>query len=305
VTLVSVVVPTRDRRAALDRALESVVAQGIDGLEMLVVDDASRDGTGEWLRREWPQARVFAGAGRGAGAARNLAVAAAQGELIAFLDDDDRWRPSYLKMQIGALAADPGLDLVYSDHVEVDGAGRVGMPDLRPLARQPSELLQLLADGGIHTMSAVVCRRELFVRRGGFDESLRVVEDLEWYARQLAGGARFARLPRALVERGVPGGLVTAHRTWYGEERAIHARLLAANATPRQRRRVRAARALLFARIGLAKADYAFGAARLAEALTTAPLAALRLAAIRLARNWRRDARHTVPAWGSVARPAS
>ncbi|MCM2268968.1 MAG: glycosyltransferase, partial [Thermoanaerobaculia bacterium] len=196
-TLVSVVVPTRDRRAALERALASVDAQTHAEVELLVVDDGSRDETASWLARARPAARVLAGGGRGAGGARNRGLEAAQGELVAFLDDDDRWRPSYLATQVAWLAARPDVDLAYADHVEVDAAGRVGAPDLRPLAGYDSELIALLAEGGIHTMSVVVCRRSAYVRWGGFDESLRVVQDLEWYARLLAGGARLARLPQA------------------------------------------------------------------------------------------------------------
>lgn len=89
----------------------------------------------------------------------------------------------------------------------------------------------------------------------------------------------------ALVERTVPGGLVTRHRQWFWEERAVHERFFTSGHCWRnQQRRVRASRALFFARIGLAKGDFAFGLSRLTEAFLAAPLDAAFMAARRLLR---------------------
>jgi glycosyltransferase involved in cell wall biosynthesis len=306
VTRVSVVIPTRDRLAGLERALASVDAQEWPELELLVADDGSTDGTSEWLAANRPEARRCPGAGgRGAGAARNRALALATGELIAFLDDDDRWRAGYLRAQVDHLAEHPDVGLGFTDHVEVDAQGREAAPDLRRLRSYPTPLVELLAEGGIHTMSTVVCRREVIEGCGGFDESLRVVQDLDWYARLLVAGVRMARVARPLVERSVPGALVADHRTWRAEERAVHARIAGVCRMPaRHRRLVRAARALLFARIALARGDHAYGLARLAEALAVAPAATVRLAAVRLARNARAGRRAVPHAW-SAAQPGA
>jgi hypothetical protein len=88
--------------------------------------------------------------------------------------------------------------------------------------------------------------------------------------------------PSPLVERTVPGGLVTRHRLWYHEERAVHGRLF--SSTPissRDKRRVRASRAMLFARIAFGKGDIVFGLARLTEAVRASPLDCVRIAAKR------------------------
>ena len=79
----------------------------------------------------------------------------------------------------------------------------------------------MMAEAFIHTLSVVVCRRSVFDRFGRFDEKLSIVHDWEWYLRLLGAGERIAQVARTLVERSVPGGLVTRHRDWFGEERAV------------------------------------------------------------------------------------
>src|SRR5512145_341883 len=151
---VSVVVPTRDRQPRLARALGGVQAQRFRDFEVLVADDGSADGTVPWLRASCPEVRVLAmERPSGAAAARNSALEHARGDLVAFLDDDDLWRPAYLEGQVQLLDANPAADLSYADHVEIDPAGRESRPDTRPLLAYPSTLSWLLAECFIHTLS--------------------------------------------------------------------------------------------------------------------------------------------------------
>src|SRR5258708_39463015 len=114
---VSVVIPTRDRREALARALASVEAQSFRDFEVVVVDDASVDGTAAWLRERWPAVSVTeVSHPTGAAAARNRGVRHAQGEILAFLDDDDVWCPSYLEVQVAQFEAHPETDLSTTGH---------------------------------------------------------------------------------------------------------------------------------------------------------------------------------------------
>ncbi len=289
---VSVVVATRNRRAALARALASIDAQSFRDFEVVVVDDGSIDGTADWLRAQRPAVGLVAlRRSCGAAAARNRGVERARGEIVAFLDDDDVWHPSYLETQVAQFDAHPDALLCSAGHVEIDGTGRVSRPDVRPLFDYADPLVHLLAECPLHTLSIVACRRAALARIGPFDETLAIVHDLDWYLRLVAGGGRREHHPAALVERGVPGGLVTRHRQWYAEEWAVHRRLFAR--TPiaqRDQRRVRASRALLFARVGLAKGDLGFGLARLVEAFLASPLDSVRIAALRWRRRRRREA---------------
>jgi glycosyltransferase involved in cell wall biosynthesis len=286
---VSVIVPTRDQLPKLKRALAGVQAQRFGDFEAIVVDDGSADGTAEWLRSHRTDIRLVASTrAAGAAAARNRALDSAQGELVAFLDSDDFWQPSYLAEQVAHLDRNPAAALSYTDHLESHPDGRTTRPNNRTLLPDASPLVRLLAEAFIHTLSTTVCRREAFDRFGRFDESLAVVHDFDWYLRILAGGGAIVHLPRSLVERSVPGGLVTAHRRWFGEDRAVITKGLAASSAPgRDEPMIRAYRSLFFARVALAKGDLSFGLARLADALRSSPRWSAKLVALSLARRAR------------------
>lgn len=280
---VSVVVPTRDRRPALARTLAAVVTQTFRDFELIVVDDGSVDGTPAWVREKHPDARLIVRAtSAGAAAGRNLGIEHARGELVALLDDDDVWRPSYLEAQVRALDAHPDAPLSYTGHVEVDAGGHVSWPDTRTLLPDASALVRLLADCPIHTSSVVVCRRQAFERFGSFDETLSVVHDYEWYARVVSSGTLLHHEDEPLVERGLPGGIVRQHRTWYREEARVVEGMLDDRAA--ERRIVRTYRALFFARLALSRGDVTFGLARLAEASRRSPRLAARLTAAAIGR---------------------
>lgn len=110
-TRVSVVIPTYNRAPTLPRALESTLAQTIDDLEILVVDDGSTDDTASVLAtyqdvdsRVRP---VVHATNQGANVARNTGIEHARGEYIAFLDSDDEWHPEKLERQLAALEDRP------------------------------------------------------------------------------------------------------------------------------------------------------------------------------------------------------
>jgi glycosyltransferase involved in cell wall biosynthesis len=101
---VSVVIPTYNRAATVPRAIESVLAQTVSDLEVIVVDDGSSDDTGKVLGEIFgDRIRYYAQANQDASAARNKGIAEAQGEWIAFLDSDDLWEKDKLEWQFKTL----------------------------------------------------------------------------------------------------------------------------------------------------------------------------------------------------------
>jgi glycosyltransferase involved in cell wall biosynthesis len=189
VPLVSVVVPVHDGERFLAAALESALAQTHPRVEVIVVDDGSTDRSAEIAARH-PVTLVRQDQ-QGVAAARNAGVAAASGELLAFLDQDDVWLPRKLERQVAALEARPELDFVLA-HMEVF---------LEPGAPHPEWLddsvLQTPSPSAIP--SVLVARRRAFERIGGFDPGYRIACDADWLARAKDAGLEWARLDEALV----------------------------------------------------------------------------------------------------------
>lgn len=293
---ISVILPTRNRLPALRRALNSLEGQTWRDFEVWLVDDGSTDGTGEFLesgqlQNEYPGIPsvqvLINGRQLGAAASRNRALDRAGGEFIAFLDDDDAWRPDYLESQLLCLAAHPQAAASYAACVQQAENGALHAPDMQPLFEYASPLIQMLTEPFVHSMSVFFCRRSVVDEVGLMDENLTIVHDWEWYARMLLSGLRFAKPggPPLVVRHG-PGGLVSGHRDWYREEiRVMERMFLLDPAAAAEQRHIRAHRALFFARTALRRKDFGFAGKRLAEAFTLAPVRSSRIALRRLYRN--------------------
>jgi glycosyltransferase involved in cell wall biosynthesis len=153
--LVSVVTPVFNAAATLAATVASVRAQSLADWELLLVDDASTDGSlglARALAAADPRIRVLAReANGGAAAARNAAIRAARGRLVAFLDADDRWHPEKLARQTAFMAAH-GHAFVYSAYRRVapDGAP---LGTVRPPPRVSRE--ELLKGNVIGCLTAV------------------------------------------------------------------------------------------------------------------------------------------------------
>jgi len=98
--LVSVVIPTFNRAWAVERAVDSVLEQDYRPFELIIVDDGSTDQTSDILARYGDQLTVVCQENRGVSAARNSGIVRAKGDLIAFLDSDDYWKPQKLTVQV-------------------------------------------------------------------------------------------------------------------------------------------------------------------------------------------------------------
>jgi len=184
VTTVSVVIPTYDRAARVERAVASVLAQTRPADEVVVVDDGSTDGTAERLRTAFPAVTVLGTENRGVSAARNHGIARTSGDWIAFLDSDDEWREEKLEAQLEALAAAPGYRLCHCDEVWIRGGRRVN-PRRVHEKRGGWIYRHCLPRCAISPSSAMVART-LFDEVGLFDESLPACEDYDLWLRVCA-----------------------------------------------------------------------------------------------------------------------
>jgi glycosyltransferase involved in cell wall biosynthesis len=118
---ISVIIPTYNYARYLRDAIDSVLAQTVAPLEIIVVDDGSTDDTPQVLAAYGEKIRAIHQSNLGVAAARNTGLAAARGECIAFLDSDDLWLPRKLELQIARLESDPSLGLVHCGAETFDG----------------------------------------------------------------------------------------------------------------------------------------------------------------------------------------
>jgi glycosyltransferase involved in cell wall biosynthesis len=182
---VSVVIPVYNGARFLDEALASVFAQTYTDYDVVCVDDGSTDESVNIIARYGARVTLIRQRNAGGCAARNEGVRRTAGGYLAFLDQDDRWYPDKLARQVAALDAHPEavLALCNSDRMNTEGlVVQVGAtvrerPGLRtePLGRLIGED-QLLS-------SAILVRRDAFVRAGMFDEQLHGFEDFDLAAR--------------------------------------------------------------------------------------------------------------------------
>ena len=198
---VSVVIPTKDRWPMLSRiALPAALGQEDVDVEVIVVDDGSSDATGaELATLAAEDGRVRAvrhDHPRGVGAARNAGIAAAQGEWIAFLDDDDFWAPRKLRTQLDA-ARSESASFVYAGAVAVDETGRVLYSYPFPASAELRGKL-LVSDVLPAGASNVAVRTDVLREVGGFDERFLQIEDWDLWIR-LAAAGRPAAVPDVLV----------------------------------------------------------------------------------------------------------
>ena len=176
---VSVVMAVLNGERFIDEAIQSIVDQQYDNMELVVVDDGSTDRTVahvEAFRERIDIRYVRHEAPRGIAPSMNDGVRHATGDLIAFLDHDDAWLPQFLATQTAYLAAHPEAGMVHADFQTVDTQGNIIEHSVAASRgrRRPSGHVfpQLFMDSFI-VGNSVLIRRECFARLGLFDESLR------------------------------------------------------------------------------------------------------------------------------------
>lgn len=241
-SLVSVIIPTYNRGYSIVRCVESVLQQTHQPVEVLIVDDGSKDDTSEVIATRYKgdtRVRYIRQENQGVSAARNTGLRNAQGDFIAFLDSDDSWKPWKLEIQLACLQAFPEAGMVWSDMDAVGPDGKVSRERYLkvmygsyrrftkeqlftrsvPLAKLAPRLAstvgenrayfgdiysQILTGNLVHT-STVVLRRERQKKVGEFNLELRPSgEDHEFHLRTCREGpVAFVDIPTIFYQIGL------------------------------------------------------------------------------------------------------
>jgi GT2 family glycosyltransferase len=204
---VGVVIPAWRRPELLACAVASVAAQTATPVDVVVVhDEVAIPAAAASLT---DVRHVCTGGGLGASAARNLGAAVVAGSHLAFLDDDDTWKPGYLEAVAAALRASSAALCLTRIEVVVGGRRRPG-PAVPERLDVPTALNRVTGITG----SSIVVAREAFDALGGFDPALRGANDLDLIVRLLAAGTTHVVVGEALVEhRHHPGDRLTTSPT--------------------------------------------------------------------------------------------
>lgn len=197
---VSIIVPSFRQPEFLGRAIESCLTQDHVDLEVIIVDDRSRDASlglaFTWSARDSRVKVIEATENGGLGKARNIGLAHASGEYLCFLDSDDYLLPGSLSARLEAIpeaVATHGDTLagVYGDWQHVPES--IDYPVVRaPRAQMPVVSAENFTGENVFICSAPLVRRELVLAAGGFPEGLAMLEDFGLWARMIARGAVFA-----------------------------------------------------------------------------------------------------------------
>jgi len=223
---VSVIIPTYQCAPYLACSISSVLSQTYpqDKIETIVVNDGSTDDTDQAMQPFLERVRYHKQVNRGVAAARNVGVATARGDYLAFLDADDYWYPDRLEQLVGAVQRD---NLITSDFViDVGGTlrqrGYYAGHDLYANFEKPANEQYLLALENNFIAWPMIPKR-VFERVGPFDEGLVYGEDWDLWLRCLASGyaVRLVRKVCAVYRYRRPGATTTRHDLRMAENRLV------------------------------------------------------------------------------------
>lgn len=207
--MISVVIPCYNAERWIGATLRSVLAQDWPKLEIIVVDDGSSDRSAELVRTQFPDITLLQQKNSGVAAARNLGIANAKGDWIAFVDADDIWLPGKLHAQWLALSLHPGERMAYTAwHVWPCANPEPEATLLRDLGQHSTDTSlwdgptgwiypDLLEDCCVWT-STVLMHRSLLEQIGTFDEQLRIGEDYDLWLRA-SQATQIVRIPKPLA----------------------------------------------------------------------------------------------------------
>jgi len=201
---VTIVIPVYNGGGYIQEAVESVLDQDYEALELIVVDDGSTDDTADKVRSFGAGIRLIQQTNSGQSSALNNGWAASRGELLGYLSADDRFRPGGVTLVATALADARDAVLAYPDFGLINErsqlTGEVRTPDYS-MDRLYADLHCLPGPGALF-------RRSSYGRAGGWDPVFRQIPDLDFFLRMALQG-RFLRVPQMAADFRIHGGSAT------------------------------------------------------------------------------------------------
>lgn len=177
--LISVIIPTFNRRGWLETSIRSVLEQTYAPFEVILVDDGSTDDTKKVVS-QFPVTYIYQ-KNQGPSAARNLGVKSSNGEWVAFLDSDDYWDRRKLEKQVSFLKKNPLLKIVHTDEIWIRNGKRVNA--CKHHQKKSGWIYLDSLKLCMMSPSSIMILKKVFDEEGGFDEALLAAEDYDLWLR--------------------------------------------------------------------------------------------------------------------------
>jgi len=212
---VSVIIPTYNRAQVVGEAIDSVLSQTYNDLELIVVDDGSQDETRSVVSSYSSQVTYLHQEHQGVSAARNRGIELARGKYLSFLDSDDLWLKEKLYLQMEGMKSDPETLISYTEEIWIRKGVRVN--PMKKHRKYSGMIFEHCLPLCIVSPSSVLIKRQLLDEVGVFDETLEVCEDYDLWLRISARyPIQFIEKP-LIVKRGGHGDQLS--RKWNGQDR--------------------------------------------------------------------------------------
>ena len=178
---ISVVIPTYNRIALVERAIDSVLRQSIKPFDIIVVDDGSDDGTSEMIKKKYRSINLVQQQNSGVSAARNNGIKHAKGDWISLLDSDDEWTGKKLENQANRLIKNPDYHFCHTNEIWIRNGVRVNQKKRHQ--KYGGYIFDKCLDICRISPSSTLFKKNILEHVGWFDTQLPVCEDYDLWLR--------------------------------------------------------------------------------------------------------------------------
>ena len=178
---ISVIIPTYNRKLFLIHAIDSVLNQTYQKLELIIIDDGSSDKSIEYIKKKHPDIKIYKQFNKGVSSARNKGIKISSNKWIAFLDSDDRWHPKKIEKQVNYLEKNPGHKICHTDEIWIRKGIRINQH--KKHKKYGGQIFDKSLDLCRISPSSVIIHRDVFNKVGLFNEKLPVCEDYDLWIR--------------------------------------------------------------------------------------------------------------------------
>lgn len=201
--MISIIIPTHNRSDLLQNAIRSVINQTYQDIEVIVVDDASIYDNKSFIDSFDSRIIYYRyETNQGGNVCRNKGVKLSSGEFVAFLDDDDTWKPDKLQKQISLIQAKE-IDLCYTGKsINMVGENLQVLSRRYSFAKPKYSNLKksIMRNNFIGTTSSIIIKKEKFLKVGGFDVNMSALQDYDFYIRFIHAGFNVVGIDEGLVD---------------------------------------------------------------------------------------------------------